>query len=133
MAKPISLHCDTSAIGGEPAQRRLRRETNVACDFERTGPCITRMPVEASSSALSDRALEAMLRALFAIALPRRENHPDDEILELGTNCLGLVELYANINRAFPNLVSYTEFLAQPTLSSLARYMTRKRSSAWWP
>ena len=105
-------------------QRFLLRDGYLAGDFDAAIAGLAAL--EPHSSAAEQHAVGAIERQLLEIAqkfIPDREIGVNDNIHELGTSSLVLIEIYEQIDKNWPNRLEITDFRDYPTIAKLARHL----------
>ena len=75
-------------------------------------------------------AIEGKLKTICEAALGGKRVDPNDNLFELGTSSLKLIEIHEQIDREYPGKLDLTELFDFPTIAKLAEHLENKLSAA---
>lgn len=82
-----------------------------------------------SPDARTGAAIETKLNAICESVLGKQV-HRDDNLFQLGTSSLRLIEIHEQIDQAYPGQVDLMELFDFPTVASLARHLAARADPA---
>ncbi|HET9108463.1 MAG TPA: non-ribosomal peptide synthetase [Steroidobacteraceae bacterium] len=74
--------------------------------------------------------IEERLKTICDAALGGKRIDLNDNLFELGTSSLKLIEIHEQIDREYPGKIDLTEFFDFPTIAELARHLQSKTAAA---
>ncbi len=74
--------------------------------------------------------IESKLKQICDAAVPEKHVDVDDNLFEIGTSSLALVEIHEGIEQAFPGAVELSDLLEHPTIAELAVFLEEKTTPA---
>lgn len=108
-------------------QRRLLLKAYEDGEFNEDLEALRQLRSETKGEApvtLSD--IENKLKSICEAALPGKRIDVNDNLFEVGTSSLVLIQIHESIDEAYPELVDITELFDYPTIAELASHLESK-------
>ncbi len=111
-------------------QRHLLEESFMSGEFDAEIAELHVLRERAGASHATGTQLEARLQEICEGALPGKSIALSDNLFEIGTSSLKLIEIHETIDREFPSLIALTELFDFPTITQLAQHLQAKLAKA---
>jgi acyl-CoA synthetase (AMP-forming)/AMP-acid ligase II/aryl carrier-like protein len=107
-------------------QRHLLEVAHIEGEFDGELAALQKLRKSHAGAHVTGSELEARLQSICENALPGKRIEVNDNLFEIGTSSLKLIEIHENIDREFPGLIDLTELFDHPTIADLAKHLEAK-------
>ena len=107
-------------------QRHLLEVAHIEGEFDAELAALRKLRESHAGVHVTGTELESRLQSICENALPGKQIEVNDNLFEIGTSSLKLIEIHENIDREFPGLIDLTELFDHPTIADLAKHLEAK-------